>query len=39
MCEALQIIAIALLIGAIGLLWLLRGVGYYVDKQDEQDKS
>jgi len=35
MCEALQILAIALLVGAIGLLWLLRGVGHYVDKQDK----
>jgi nitrogen fixation-related uncharacterized protein len=39
MCKALTLIAIALLLGAIGLLWLLHGVGQHVDKQKQDERD
>ena len=39
MCNALTILAIALLAGAIGLLWLLHNTGGVLQKQDERDRD
>jgi hypothetical protein len=37
MCEGLIIVAIALLVGAMGLLWMLHSMGGALQKQDEKD--
>jgi hypothetical protein len=39
MCETLHLISIVLLIGAIGMMWVLHSVGKALNKQDERDKS
>jgi cell division protein FtsL len=39
MCNALTILAIALLAGAIGLLWILHNTGGVLKQQDERERD
>jgi hypothetical protein len=39
MCEILQAVAIALLLCAIGMLWVLHSAGGILQKQDDRDDT
>ena len=39
MCNALTILAIALLTGAIGLMWILHSAGGVLKQQDERERD